>query len=124
MGKKWPGIAGLACAAALAVTGCSSGAAPSAAAAAQSTGPAADQVLVCHHYMTQRAWIRGIAQPTAADALKFIGYVAADVAQSTGTGKLHADLAALAKAQRDDGPVYATSTRVYNDCAAIGVTGG
>lgn len=105
---------------ALALAACSSGGTPADVAA---TGPAADASLVCHHYMTQRAWIRGLATPTAADALKFIGYVAADAAQSTGTGKLHADLEAMAAAQRNDGPVYAASTRVYNDCAALGITG-
>ena len=122
MGKKGACLAGLAFAAALAA-GCSS-APMSAATAARSAGPAADAALVCHHYMTQRAWIRGVAQPTAADALKFISDVAADVAQSPAAATLHADLAALAKAQRGDGPVYAASTRVYNDCAAIGVTSG
>jgi len=117
-------IAAAALAAAGALAGCSSTGPMSAAAAAQATGSAADQALVCHHYMKQRAWIRGITAPTLADAVKFIGYVAADVAQSAGTGKLHADLAALAAAQRSaTGPVYATSTRVYNDCAAIGITG-
>ena len=108
----------------LLAAGCSSAAPISAASAVQGTGSTADRALVCHHYMKQRAWIRGIAAPTVADAIKFIGYVAADVAQSAGTGKLHADLAALAAAQRSaTGPVYATSTRVYNDCAAIGITG-
>ena len=108
----------------LLAAGCSSTAPISAASAVQGTGSAADRVLVCHHYMKQRAWIRGIATPTVGDAIKFIGYVAADTAQSEGTGRLHSDLAALAAAQRSAaGPVYATSVRVYNDCAAIGITG-
>jgi len=105
--------------------GCSSSSAPlPAAAAAHATGSAADRALVCHHYMKQRAWVRSLARPTLADAVQFIGYIAADVAQSEGTGRLHADLAALAAAQRSrNGPVHATSERVYADCAAIGVTG-
>ena len=115
------GLAALACAAALAVTGCSSSGAPSAAAAARSTGPAADQVLVCHHYMTQRAWVRGLAKPTLADAVKVEEYVTADVIQSKGTGKLHADLAAMLAAGKAGKDIHALSARVYRDCAAIGV---
>jgi len=121
MGKKGIGLAALACAAALAVTGCSSSGAPSAAAAARSTGPAADQVLVCHHYMTQRAWVRGLAKPTLADAVKVEEYVTADVIQSKGTGKLHADLAAMLAAGKAGKDIHALSARVYRDCAAIGV---
>jgi len=124
MGKKGIGLAALACAAALAVTGCSSSGAPSAAAAARSTGPAADQVLVCHHYMTQRAWVRGLAKPTLADAVKVEEYVTADVIQSEGTGKLHADLAAMLAAGKAGKDIHALSARVYHDCTAIGVTGG
>jgi len=124
MGKKGIGLAGLACAAALAAAGCSSSGAPSAAAAARSTGPAADQVLVCHHYMTQRAWVRGLAKPTLADAIKVEEYVAADVIQSEGTGKLHADLAAMLAAGKAGRDIHALSMRVYHDCTAIGVTGG
>jgi len=121
MGKKGIGLAALACAAALAVTGCSSSGAPSAAAAARSTGPAADQVLVCHHYMTERAWVRGLAKPTLADAVKVEEYVTADVIQSEGTGKLHADLAAMLAAGKAGKDIHALSARVYRDCAAIGV---
>jgi len=121
MGKKGIGLAGLACAAALAAAGCSSSGAPSAAAAARSTGPAADQVLVCHHYMTQRAWVRGLAKPTLADAVKVEEYVTADVIQSEGTGKLHADLAAMLAAGKAGKDIHALSARVYRDCAAIGV---
>jgi len=121
MGKKGIGLAGLACAAALAAAGCSSSGAPSAAAAARSTGPAADQVLVCHHYMTQRAWVRGLAKPTLADAVKVEEYVAADVIQSEGTGKLHADLAAMLAAGKAGKDIHALSARVYRDCTAIGV---
>ena len=121
MGKKGIGLAALACAAALAVTGCSSSGAPSAAAAARSTGPAADQVLVCHHYMTQRAWVRGLAKPTLADAVKVEEYVTADVIQSEGTGKLHADLAAMLAAGKAGRDIHTLSARVYRDCAAIGV---
>jgi len=121
MGKKGIGLAALAYAAALAVTGCSSSGAPSAAAAARSTGPAADQVLVCHHYMTQRAWVRGLAKPTLADAVKVEEYVTADVIQSEGTGKLHADLAAMLAAGKAGKDIHALSARVYRDCAAIGV---
>ena len=121
MGKKGIGLAALACAAALAVTGCSSSGAPSAAAAARSTGPAADQVLVCHHYKTQRTWVRGLAKPTLADAVKVEEYVTADVIQSEGTGKLHADLAAMLAAGKAGKDIHALSARVYRDCAAIGV---
>ena len=117
---------GILAACALALAACSGAPAPlSATAAAQATGPAADAVLVCHHYMTQRAWVRSLARPTLADALKIEGYIAADVTESGGTpGRLHADLAAMyadGKAGRD---VHAASMRVLRDCAAIGVTSG
>ena len=103
--------------------GCGNGAPMSAAAAARATGSAADQALVCHHYMKQRAWIRGITAPTLADALQAEADIAVDVTQSEGTGKLHADLAAMYQAGKAGRDVHTASERVYRDCAAIGITG-
>jgi len=106
---------------------CSSGggtAPMSATAAAAATGAAADQALVCHHYMKQRAWVRSLAKPTLADALRMEGYIAADVGQSEGTGKLHTDLQAMLTAMQHTRDVHAASERIYQDCAAIGVTSG
>ena len=112
-------------AAALGLAACTTAgsAAPmSATAAAQATGSAADTALVCHHYMKQRAWIRSIARPTLADAIQAMTDVAADVVQSQGTGKLHADLAAMYAAGKAGRDIHGLSERVYRDCAAIGVT--
>jgi ABC-type glycerol-3-phosphate transport system substrate-binding protein len=106
------------------LAGCGGGGAPmSAADAARATGNAADQALVCHHYMKQRAWIRGITTPTLADAFQAEAGIAVDVTQSEGTGKLHADLAAMYQAGKAGRDVHAASERVYQDCAAIGITG-
>jgi len=102
--------------------GCGNGAPMSAAAAARATGSAADQALVCHHYMKQRAWIRGITA-TLADALQAEADIAVDVTQSEGTGKLHTDLAAMYQAGKAGRDVHTASERVYRDCAAIGITG-
>jgi len=124
MGKNGARIAGGILAAALTATGCGSAAPMSATAAASATGPAADAALVCHHYMTQRAWIRSLAKPTLADALKAQGFIAADLAESAGTGKLHADLAAEHAAAQAGKDISAEAQRVRGDCAAIGVTSG
>ena len=107
----------------LLAAGCSSAAPMSAASAAQGTGSAADRALVCHHYMKQRAWIRGITAPTLADALQAEADIAVDVTQSEGTGKLHTDLAAMYQAGKAGRDVHTASERVYRDCAAIGITG-
>lgn len=107
----------LAVAAALTVTACGGSAA---AHPAQSAAPSGN-VRVCDHYRTQRAYILGLAKPTAADALKFIGWVAADAGQAAPGTPLARDLAAMHKAQVNDGPVYAISGRVLKDCEALGV---
>ena len=104
------------------LAGCGGAAPMSAASAAQATGNAAGTALVCHHYMKQRAWIRGLAQPTLADGLKAREYIATDVTQSEGTGKLHTDLAAMYTAGNAGKDIHSLSLRVYKDCAAIGVT--
>jgi hypothetical protein len=110
-------------AAGLLAGGCSSAAPMSAASAVQGAGTAADRALVCHHYMKQRAWIRSITSPTLADALQAETDIAVDVTQSEGTGKLHADLAAMYRAGKAGKDIHGLSEVVYKDCAAIGVTG-
>ena len=107
----------------LLATGCSSAASISATNAVQGTGSAADRALVCHHYMKQRAWIRSITKPTLADAIQAETDIAVDVTQSEGTGKLHADLAAMYRAGKAGHDIHGLSELVYQDCAAIGITG-
>lgn len=102
--------------AALTLTACSSGSTVALTAAHD-----ANNVRVCGHYRTQRAYIKGLAEPAVADAVKFEMWVAADAAQATPGTPVARDLAALSKAQRNYGPVYAVSTRVLNDCTALGV---
>lgn len=100
-----------------AITGCGGSAA-----AHPAQSPAAPgNVRVCEHYRTQRAYILGLAEPSAADALKFIGWVTADAAQAEPGSPLARDLHAMHKAQLNDGPVYAASGRVLKDCEALGV---
>ena len=107
----------------LLAAGCSSAAPMSAASAVQGTGNTADRVLVCHHYMKQRAWIRSITSPTLSDAIQAETDIAVDVTQSEGTGKLHADLAAMYRAGKAGHDIHGLSELVYQDCAAIGITG-
>ena len=107
-------IMGAAVAAAIAGCGGSAAAHPA-------PSPAAGNVRVCEHYAVQRAHILGLAEPTAADALKFIGWVTADAGQAVPGTALARDLATMHKAQLNDGPVYAVSGRVLKDCQALGV---
>jgi ABC-type glycerol-3-phosphate transport system substrate-binding protein len=106
----------------LALAACSGGA-PSEPAAVAATGSAADAALVCHHYMKQRAWVRGLVHPTLADGIQIRNDIAIDVIQSEGTGKLHDDLQAMYRTGKAGHDIHAASTRVYNDCAALGITG-
>ena len=102
----------------LAVAGCGG-----AASAHPAQSPAATaNVRVCEHYRTQRAWVLSLATPTAADALKFTGYVSVDAAQATPGTPVARALAALSRAQRDpNGPVGSTSEQVLKACRALGV---
>lgn len=96
--------------AALSLTACSAGQPPE-------KGTPVANALVCQHYLTQRAWVKGLVQPTVADAEQFISDVTVDAAQST--GQLHADLQTMSDdmAVGQSGPAYyAASTRVYDDC--------
>lgn len=82
-------------------------------------------VRVCQHYQTQRATVKNLAEPTLADAIQFETWVALDAQQAIPGTPLARDLSAMSSAQRDmNGPagaVYDASTRVLNDCTALGV---
>src|SRR6185437_15055718 len=54
--------------------------------------------LVCRHYLAQRAWVKGLAFPTLAEAAKFAGYVGADDGQAQPGTKLRRDLDAMVTA--------------------------
>jgi hypothetical protein len=102
--------------AALALAGCGG----ASAAAGQSVN-----YRVCRHYETQRAWVKNLAEPTLADAVKFGIWVALDARQATPGTPLARDLAAMAAAQQaastPAGALYDASGRVLNDCTALGV---
>jgi hypothetical protein len=107
-------LAGLIVALVLILAGCGGG-----------TGHASAQpanVRVCQHYARQRAWVKNLTYPTMADALKFVEYVAADDAESS--GQLHHDLAAMSAAEAAGRSSYAASGRVLADCEALGVKFG
>lgn len=82
----------------------------------------ANNVRVCQHYRIQRAWVKNLAEPTMADALKFATWVAADAGQATPGTALARDLGTMHKAELKLTSSYAASRRVVQDCEALGVT--
>lgn len=78
--------------------------------------PSSDNALVCQHYLTQRAWVKSLVQPTVADALKFETDIAADAAEATPNTKLARDLNAMSDDMSSNRSDYAASKRVYEDC--------
>jgi len=85
-------------------------------------------IRVCQHYQAQRAWVKNLAEPSLADAIRFETWVASDAWQAIPGTPLARDLSAMSAAQQDanspPGAVYAASARVVGDCAALGVTFG
>lgn len=102
------------------LTGCAAGAA-----ASGNSTPAASQnvnnIRVCDHYRTQRAYVKNLAEPSMSDALKFATWVAADAAEATHGTTLARDLNAMSAAQQKLKSAYAASKRVVQDCEALGV---
>lgn len=86
---------------------------------AATSAPASGNLLVCQHYQVQRAWVLGLAEPTAADAIKFIGWLGVDAGQSA--GPVHADLEAMLNADAAGQSPGPASSRVLADCEALGV---
>ena len=79
-------------------------------------------VIVCQHYKVQRAFVKNLAEPTLADAIKFEGWIAVDAAQATPGTALARDLGAMSADERHLTSSYDASGRVLNDCTALGVT--
>lgn len=111
--------------AALALAGCGTQAAatPQASKAAE---PA--PVRVCQNYVTQRAYVLSLTEPTVADALKFGGWIHVDAAQldgSTAVGRDFAEFdAILADSLQSPGTAgsdKAISAKTKADCQALGV---
>jgi len=87
-------------------------------------GAAAQQsanVIVCQHYKVQRAYVKNLAEPTLADAIKFEGWIAVDAAQATPGTALARDLAAMSADEQHLTSSYDASARVLAACTAIGV---
>lgn len=82
--------------------------------AACSGAPPTGNALVCQHYLTQRAWVKDLTQPTIADALQFETDVAVDAVQAAGT--LRRDLNAMQASMAAGRSDFAASRRVFNDC--------
>ena len=82
----------------------------------------ANNVRVCQHYRTQRAYVKNLAEPTLSDALKWMGWVAADAGQATPGTQLATDLNQMAAGMQKNQSIYAVSTRVLKDCETLGVT--
>ena len=82
----------------------------------------ANNVRVCHHYRTQRAWVKNLAEPSLADALKWMGWVAADAGEATPGTQLAHDLGGMYAGMQKNRNIYPVSTRVLKDCEALGVT--
>lgn len=78
--------------------------------------PSQDNAVVCRHYLSQRAWVKGLAAPTLADALRFETDIAVDAAQTTPGTKLARDLSAMSADETAGRSSYAASLRVYGDC--------
>lgn len=95
---------------ALALTACGGG------------GKDANDVRVCQHYRTQRAYVKNLAEPTLAGAVKFAGWVAADAGQATPGSAVSRDLNAMMRDEQTSQSSYAASGRVLKDCEALGVT--
>ena len=80
-----------------------------------------NNVRVCHHYRIQRTYVKNLAEPTLADAIKWEGWVAADAGQATRGTQLASDLGEMYADMQKLRSIYAISTRVVNDCEALGV---
>lgn len=80
-----------------------------------------DNVTVCQHYKIQRAHVKGLVNPTLADAMRFEVDVAADSAEAAHGTALARDLDAMSAAEAASKSSYASSGRVLADCQALGV---
>jgi hypothetical protein len=78
-------------------------------------------VIVCQHYKVQRAYVKNLAEPTLADAIKFEGWIAVDAAQATPGTALARDLDAMSADEQHLTSSYDASARVLADCTALGV---
>jgi hypothetical protein len=81
-----------------------------------------NNIRVCHHYRTQRTYVKNLAEPTLADAIKWEGWVAADAGQATPGTQLARDLGVMYADMQKLRDIHAISTRVMKDCTALGVT--
>ena len=81
-----------------------------------------NNVRVCQHYRVQRAYVKNLAEPSLGDALKWMGWVAADAGQATPGTQLASDLNQMAAGMQKNRSIYAVSVRVLKDCEALGVT--
>jgi ABC-type glycerol-3-phosphate transport system substrate-binding protein len=81
-----------------------------------------NNIRVCHHYRTQRAYVKNLAEPSIADALKWMGWVGADAGEATPGTQLASDLGEMSADMQTSKNLYAISTRVLKDCEALGVT--
>lgn len=82
----------------------------------------ADNVRVCQHYRTQRAYVKNLATPTLSDAIKWEGWVAVDSGQATPGTQVASDLKEMYADMQGTRSLYAISGRVLDDCKALGVT--
>jgi hypothetical protein len=107
--------AGFAAVVALVAAGCGGAAPPAHPAATGNTR-------VCEHYRAQRAIVLNAATPNLGDAVKIVGWVAADQAQAAPGTPLARDLGKMLIAmQGHGGSTYTASRAVAADCAALGV---
>lgn len=96
---------------------------PSVTTVRNATTPVSDNVRVCRNYEKQRAWEKGLAQPTVADAIQFSGDIQVDW-QNT---QPHTRLSGAFSAMWHDGSASkwaayrAASAAVLSGCEALGV---
>lgn len=97
------------------VTAC--GGSPSSNSTATSSGNTAN-ALVCQHYRAQYRWKMHVTFPTAADAVKWEGYVAADEAEAQPGTRLAHDLQQELAAMQGKRNSYRNGA-VARDCGAV-----